>query len=68
MQAVTYLGDRLKNLLTRRVLTQHELANKAGVSINALNRIELSKSEPHMSALRKLARVLDVAPSELVGE
>jgi transcriptional regulator with XRE-family HTH domain len=68
MQAVTYLGDRLKNLLTRRVLTQHELANKAGVSINALNRIELSKSEPHMSALRKLARVLDVAPTDLLGE
>jgi transcriptional regulator with XRE-family HTH domain len=68
MQAVTYLGDRLKNLLTRRVLTQHELANKASVSINALNRIELSKSEPHMSALRKLARVLDVAPTDLLGE
>jgi transcriptional regulator with XRE-family HTH domain len=68
MQAVTYLGDRLKNLLIRRVLTQHELANKAGVSINALNRIELSKSEPHMSALRKLARVLDVAPTDLLGE
>ena len=68
MQAVVYIGDRLKNLRIRRALTQQELADRAGVSSNALNRIELNKAEPHMSTLRKLAQALDVDPTELVGE
>ncbi len=66
MQAVVYIGDRLKTLRIRRALTQQELAEKAGISSNALNRIELNKAEPHMSTLRKLAKALDVDPSELV--
>jgi transcriptional regulator with XRE-family HTH domain len=68
MQAVVYIGDRLKTLRIRRALTQQELADRAGVSSNALNRIELNKAEPHMSTLRKLAKALDVNPTELVGE
>jgi transcriptional regulator with XRE-family HTH domain len=68
MQAVVFIGDKLKNLRIRRALTQQELADRAGVSSNALNRIELNKAEPHMSTLRKLAEALDVDPTELVGE
>ena len=68
MQAVVYIGYRLKDLRIRRALTQQELADRAGVSSNALNRIELNKAEPHMSTLRKLAKALDVDPTELLGE
>jgi len=68
MQVVVYIGDRLKTLRIRRALTQQELADRAGVSSNALNRIELNKAEPHMSTLRKLAKALDVDPTELVGD
>ena len=68
MQAVVYIGDRLKNLRIRRALTQQELADRAGISTNALNRIELNKAEPHMSTLRKLAQALAVDPTELIGE
>ena len=68
MQAVVYIGDRLKTLRVRRALTQQELADRAGVSSNALNRIELNKAEPHMSTLRKLAKALDVDPTELIGK
>jgi transcriptional regulator with XRE-family HTH domain len=68
MHAVVYIGDRLKNLRIRRALTQQELAERASISTNALNRIELNKAEPHMSTLRKLAKALDVDPTELVGE
>jgi transcriptional regulator with XRE-family HTH domain len=68
MQAVVFIGDKLKNLRIRRALTQQELADRAGISSNALNRIELNKAEPHMSTLRKLAKALDVDPTELVGE
>jgi len=68
MEAVVYIGDRLRTLRIRRALTQQELAEKAGISKNALNRIELSKAEPHMSTLRRLAQALNVDPAELVGE
>jgi DNA-binding XRE family transcriptional regulator len=68
MQAVVYVGERLKALRIRRALTQQELAERADLSSNALNRIELDKAEPRMSTLRKLAKALDVDPAEIVGE
>jgi transcriptional regulator with XRE-family HTH domain len=68
MQAVVYVGERLKTLRIRRALTQEELAERAGLSKNAVNRLEVDKAEPRMSTLRKLAQALDVDPSELVGE
>jgi transcriptional regulator with XRE-family HTH domain len=68
MQAVVYVGERLKALRIRRALTQEELAQRAGLSKNAVNRLEVDKAEPRMSSLRKLAKALDVDPSELVGE
>ena len=68
MEVVVYIGDRLKTLRIRRALTQQELAEKAGISKTALNRIELNKAEPHMSTLRKLAQALTVDPTELLGE
>jgi transcriptional regulator with XRE-family HTH domain len=49
-------------------LTQEELAQRAGLSKNAVNRLEVDKTEPRMSSLRKLAKALDVDPSELIGE
>jgi transcriptional regulator with XRE-family HTH domain len=68
MQAVVYVGDRLKALRIRRALTQEELARRAGLSKNAVNRLEVDKAEPRMSTLRKLAQALGVDPSELIGE
>ena len=68
MQAVVYIGDKLKNLRVRRALTQQELADRASVGKNTVNRIERNEGEPHMSTLRKLAKALGVDPSELVGE
>ncbi len=68
MQGLVYIGDRLKNLRMRRALMQCELADRVGISSDALNETELSKAEPQMSMPRKLARALYVNPSELVGE
>ena len=66
MLAVVFIGDRLKDLRVRRALTQEELAAKAGIGKNTVNRIERNRAEPHMSTLRKLAAALGVEPSELV--
>ena len=66
MQAVVYIGNRLKDLRIRRALTQEELAGEAGIGKNTVNRMERNLTEPHMSTVRKLARALDVDPAELV--
>ena len=66
MQAVVFIGDRLKDVRVRRAMTQEELAGKAGVGKNTVNRIERNLTEPHMSTLRKLAKALGVEPEELV--
>jgi transcriptional regulator with XRE-family HTH domain len=68
MLAVVKIGDRLRDLRVRRALTQEELADKADVGTNTVARLERNETEPHMSTLRKLARALDVNPSELIGD
>ncbi len=68
MRTVVYVGERLKALRIRRALTQKELAEKAGLSTNALNRLELDKAEPRMSTLRKLSKALNVDPTGLLGD
>jgi transcriptional regulator with XRE-family HTH domain len=67
IQAVVYIGERLKDLRVRQALTQEELAAKAGIGKNTVNRIERNLTEPHMSTLRKLAQALGVEPHKLVN-
>jgi transcriptional regulator with XRE-family HTH domain len=63
MQGRVYIGDRLENLRMRRALMQYELADRKGISSDALKGTWLSKAEPQMSIPRKLARALDVDPT-----
>jgi transcriptional regulator with XRE-family HTH domain len=67
MQAVVYVGDKVKRLRDERALTQEELADKAGLTVAALSRIERNNAEPRPTTRRKLAEALDVDPSELIG-
>lgn len=66
MQAVVYIGDRLKALRIEQALTQEELANKAGVAPNTVARLERNETEPHMSSARKLASALGVEPRQIM--
>ena len=65
MQAVVYIGDRLKSLRIEQALTQKELADKAGVNAATVARLERNETEPHMPTVRKLAAALEVHPSAL---
>ena len=65
MQAVVYIGDRLKALRVEQALTQEELADRAGVSTNTVARLERNETEPHMPTVRKLAAALGVEPRRL---
>ena len=68
MPTVVKIGDNLKRLRQREALTQAELAKQAGIAEVTLSRIERNAADPHMSTIRKLARVLDVHPRDLVGD
>ena len=59
------IGSRLKELRERNLLTQAELGTAAGVSRDQVSRIERDEVDPRFSTIRKLARALEVDPSEL---
>lgn len=61
------MAQRLKEIRTRRLLTQQMLAARAGVSLNTVHRIEQGKFQPRFSTIHKLAAALGVEPEELAG-
>ena len=63
---VLYIGDRLRDLRKRRLLTQEQLAERSGVGIATIVRVERNQVEPRGSTIRKLAGGLGVDPEELV--
>jgi transcriptional regulator with XRE-family HTH domain len=62
------IGDRLRDIRKRALLTQQELADKSGVGVTTIIRIENNQVEPQGRTIRKLAEALDVEPHELVKE
>ena len=68
MPTVVYIGEKLRRVRGRGLLTQDELAEKAGVSQSTIANIERDHAEPQFRTIRKLARALDVDPTELLPE
>ncbi len=68
MPIVVYIGEKLKAIRTRRFLTQEELAEKAEVSHSTIVNIERDHAEPQFRTIRKLAKALDVDPTEFLAE
>lgn len=65
---VLYIGDRLRDLRKRALLTQEQLAERSGIAISTVIRIERNQVEPQGRTIRKLAQALGVEPHELVKE
>jgi transcriptional regulator with XRE-family HTH domain len=63
---VLYIGDRLRDLRKRKLLTQEQLADRSGVGTATIVRVERNQVEPRGSTIRKLADALNVEPEELV--
>jgi len=68
MAVVVYIGEQLREVRTRRLLTQDELADRASVSQSTIANIERNNAEPQFRTIRKLAKALDVDPTELLGD
>jgi transcriptional regulator with XRE-family HTH domain len=58
---------RLRRRRLEAALTQQELADRAGISRNALVRLETLRTEPRPPTLRRLAEALDTTPVDLIG-
>jgi len=63
---VLYIGEKLRDTRKRKLLTQGQLAERSGVGIATIVRIERNQVEPRGSTIRKLAAALEVEPEELV--
>ena len=63
---VLYIGEKLRDTRKRKLLTQEQLAERSGVGIATIIRIERNQVEPRGSTIRKLAAALEVEPEELV--
>lgn len=51
----------------RRTLTQGQLAEKSGIGINTIVRIERNQTDPRPQTIGKLAEALGIDPSELIS-
>lgn len=61
------MAERLRDMRTRRILTQEQLAVRAGVSTATIRRIEAGQMTPRFSTIQRLAAGLGVEPMELAG-
>jgi transcriptional regulator with XRE-family HTH domain len=68
MSEVANIERNLKAARVRRLPTQEELAEKAGVSPSTIVNIERDQTVPHFRTIRKLAEALDVDSTSLLGE
>lgn len=58
--------ERVRALRTGLGLTQEELCERAGVSIDAVTRIESGRRTPNLATIERLAAGLGVSPSDLL--
>ena len=66
MLTVLYIGDKLREIRKRALLTQQQLADKSGVGVTTIIRVERNQVEPQSRTIRKLAKALGVEPHELL--
>jgi transcriptional regulator with XRE-family HTH domain len=61
------MGNWLRELRRRKLLTQKELAGAVGTSYQTVQRWESGESMPRPPALRKLCEVFGITPDELLA-
>jgi len=61
-------GEALRRIRERKLITQAELAEKSGITISTLSRLENGLQQARISTVRKLALALGVNADEILGE
>ena len=62
------IGVQVKRERERTLLTQQELAERAGIGLTTLNRIENDHAEPHFRTIRKIAKALGIDAKGLISD
>jgi transcriptional regulator with XRE-family HTH domain len=62
------VGERLRRIRGERQLSLAAVAQKAGISVATLSRVETEKQSVDVSLLLTLASILGVTASEILGE
>ena len=65
MDVATRFGTRLRELRVAAGLTQAELAERAGISVNFISLVERGLKSPTLSTMERLAAALKVPIMEL---
>jgi DNA-binding Xre family transcriptional regulator len=60
-------GQKLRKLRERRLWLIGRLAEESGVHRNVISKLENGRGGAHPDTIRKLAKALDVDPTELLG-
>ena len=60
--------QKLRRLRERRLWLIGQLAEESGVHRNVISKLENSRGGAHPDTIRKLAKALDVDPTELLEE
>jgi transcriptional regulator with XRE-family HTH domain len=60
------IGTKIRKLRDLHDLTQEYVAEKMGISQNALSKIERGETDPHYSQLKRIAEILNVDVSYLL--
>jgi transcriptional regulator with XRE-family HTH domain len=61
-------GELLLEQRMKAGLTQDALAERAGISVRTIQRIEADVEKPHSETVRKLAKALGVRYAKLIGK
>lgn len=59
-------GDRVKKFREKKGLTQQDLADKTGMHVSYISRIERGGENPAYDKIEKIAKVLGVKASDLL--
>ena len=60
------LSKRVKELRSRKGLSQEQLAENSGLSLRTIQRIENGETEPRGETLKRLMNALDATPDDLM--
>jgi transcriptional regulator with XRE-family HTH domain len=67
MDAYLFLGERIRDLRKTQEMSQEEVAQRAGVSLNLVNRLERGViTDPHYSTLVGLAKAFGMRVEKLI--
>ena len=61
------IGKRIKYLRESKGLTQEKLAEKSGLSLDFIGKIEVNINKPGLKSLIKIANALDIHIKEIFG-